>query len=322
MKFIYTIAILLLTGLVSAQDGAAIDRLSAKIMKTLKATDSTKYKDFKAIFITMEEVVAITDNMTLPEEQKKEVRAKINAEYLEEQCSKEFKSMIFKGEQMGINWASIEYEEFLYRLRFRNGLKELKGDIYFRDGDKHYEMHLQAAYLDGEYKLLELEDLDPSYLLHGYPEEMMEELMEEPYPVVAAPSIKEIPADEEIEVAVPEPDLEEFEAMDQPDEEAQEIAEVEPQFPGGEIEMQKWIAKNVHYPQEALAEGISGTVYIRFVVEKNGTLTNYEILRSPHEALEEEAVRLVRKMPKWEPGTKGGKKVRVWYTLPVRFVME
>ena len=92
-----------------------------------------------------------------------------------------------------------------------------------------------------------------------------------------------------------------------------------PSFPGGEIMMYDFLARNVRYPQRAREDGYSGTVYVKFVIEPDGTLTNIEVAKGVGGGCSEEAVRVVKMMPNWIPGEAFGKKVRVTYTLPINF---
>lgn len=98
-----------------------------------------------------------------------------------------------------------------------------------------------------------------------------------------------------------------------------DFANPEAEFPGGPSSMQKWIMDNVRYPQAAIEDSISGKVYIQFVVEKTGNLSTIKIMRSPHEILSNEAIRLIKSMPKWEPGMINGEAVRMRYALPIVF---
>jgi len=100
------------------------------------------------------------------------------------------------------------------------------------------------------------------------------------------------------------------------------MVEQKPQFPGGDAAMYKWLSQNINYPAQASEEGISGKVYIQFVVEKDGSITNAQVARSKHPALDAEAVRIVRNMPRWSPGRNNGQPVRVTYILPVTFRLE
>jgi protein TonB len=97
------------------------------------------------------------------------------------------------------------------------------------------------------------------------------------------------------------------------------IAEEMPVFPGGDIERMKFLAQNIQYPQQASELGIQGTVYIQFVVDSKGNITDVKIIRGIGGGCDEEAQRVVGSMPKWHPGKQNGKNVRVLYTMPVTF---
>ncbi len=92
-----------------------------------------------------------------------------------------------------------------------------------------------------------------------------------------------------------------------------------PAFPGN---VQKWIAQRIRYPQLAAEAGIQGKVYIQFVVEKNGSVSNIKVVRGVDELLDKEAVRVISEMPKWTPGKQRGKAVRVSYTMPITFRLD
>lgn len=100
------------------------------------------------------------------------------------------------------------------------------------------------------------------------------------------------------------------------------VVEVMPKFPGGDAELLKFIAKNVKYPQESQDKGEQGRVICSFVVTKDGTLTNYKVLRGISPALDQEAVRVLRMMPRWTPGTQRGEPVAVKYTVPITFKLQ
>ena len=95
-----------------------------------------------------------------------------------------------------------------------------------------------------------------------------------------------------------------------------------PGFPGGEEELFAFIRSNVHYPDPAKQAGISGKVYVRFVVETDGTITSAKVLRGIGHGCDEEALRVVDLMPPWKPGTQNGKPVRVEYNLPFNFMLN
>lgn len=102
------------------------------------------------------------------------------------------------------------------------------------------------------------------------------------------------------------------------------IVEQMPTFPGGEAEMMKFIQKNVQYPQVEKEAGISGTCYVTFVVEKDGSITDVKILRgvSGGPGCDKEAKRVVGAMPAWKAGKQNGREVRVQFNLPIKFTLR
>ncbi|MBR1514109.1 MAG: TonB family protein [Bacteroidales bacterium] len=98
-----------------------------------------------------------------------------------------------------------------------------------------------------------------------------------------------------------------------------QIVEEMPQFPGGEPKLMEYIAKNLNYPQEARDKGIDGRVFIGMVIEKDGSVSNVKVLRGIGGGCDEEAVRVIKALPKWTPGKKDGKPARVSYQIPINF---
>ena len=100
-------------------------------------------------------------------------------------------------------------------------------------------------------------------------------------------------------------------------------AEEMPTFQGGDLsKFRTWVQSNVRYPQIALENGIQGNVVIKFVVEKDGKLSNIQVLQSPDKTLSDAAVAVLQRSPKWKPGKQRNKPVRVTYTLPVSFKIQ
>jgi len=99
------------------------------------------------------------------------------------------------------------------------------------------------------------------------------------------------------------------------------IVEQMPEFPGGQSELLKFISSRLIYPQYAVENGIQGTVYLRFVIDKFGAVGDVTVLRKLHPLLDEEAIKVIRQMPRWKPGRQGGREIAVSYTLPVRFAL-
>ncbi len=100
------------------------------------------------------------------------------------------------------------------------------------------------------------------------------------------------------------------------------IVESMPQYPGGENERNKLLAMNIIYPAKALQYGIQGTVYVSFIVEKDGSVSNVKVLRGIGGGCDEESVRVVKLMPKWIPGTQAGKPVRVLFNMPIYYRLQ
>ena len=131
------------------------------------------------------------------------------------------------------------------------------------------------------------------------------EEVEEPE-IIAPPAP---PAPEVVEVVVEEEEEEVF-----------IIVETMPEFPGGQGAMMRYIAENIQYPIIAMENGIQGRVICQFVVEKDGRVSNIQVVRTSGDpSLDKEGVRVISTMPKWKPGTQRGKPVRVTYTIPVNF---
>jgi TonB family protein len=97
------------------------------------------------------------------------------------------------------------------------------------------------------------------------------------------------------------------------------FAEIQPKFPHGDSSFVNFVQQTIIYPDNALALGLEGTVYVSFVVEKNGSLSNVNVRRSVHSLLDKEALRVVNLSPYWLPGTISGQPVRVQLIVPVRF---
>jgi periplasmic protein TonB len=95
-----------------------------------------------------------------------------------------------------------------------------------------------------------------------------------------------------------------------------------PEFPGGQAEMYKFLADNIKYPNDCIEKGIQGKVYVKYVVMKDGSIHNIEIIKSAHKLLDEEAIRVVKSMPNWSPGTIQGTPVNVYYMLPISYSLS
>jgi protein TonB len=101
-----------------------------------------------------------------------------------------------------------------------------------------------------------------------------------------------------------------------------QVVEDNPDFPGGEEARIRFLRDNIRYPAIARESGIQGTVFITFVVERDGSITDVKIVRGIGGGCDEEAVRVVERMPKWTPGKQRGRAVRVQFNMPIRFVLS
>jgi protein TonB len=95
-----------------------------------------------------------------------------------------------------------------------------------------------------------------------------------------------------------------------------------PDYPGGQEELYKYLQKNIRYPEMARSNGIQGTVYVQFVVNKYGKIKDAKVLRGIGGGCDEEAIRVVMGMPDWKPGKQNGLAVPVYFNLPVKFTLQ
>ncbi|RNC65894.1 energy transducer TonB [Proteiniphilum sp. X52] len=100
------------------------------------------------------------------------------------------------------------------------------------------------------------------------------------------------------------------------------VVEEQPEFPGGNAAMMKFLSDNIRYPVIAQENGISGRVICNFVVERDGSITDVQVVRGVDPSLDREAIRVIQQMPKWKPGKQRGSAVRVRFTLPVVFRLQ
>ena len=117
------------------------------------------------------------------------------------------------------------------------------------------------------------------------------------------------------EIAAPEPPKEE-------ESKVFDVVEQMPSFPGGQAALMQWLSSNISYPVIAAENGVQGRVIVQFVVEKDGSITDVQVVKSVDPSLDKEAARVVKAMPKWIPGKQNGAEVRVKYTVPVTFKLQ
>ncbi len=118
------------------------------------------------------------------------------------------------------------------------------------------------------------------------------------------------------EIAAPEPPKHEEETK------VFDVVEQMPSFPGGMGALNAWLVQNTVYPVIAAENGVQGKVTVQFVVEKDGSITGVTVVRSVDPSLDKEAARVVKSMPRWQPGKQNGSFVRVKYTVPVTFKLQ
>ena len=106
------------------------------------------------------------------------------------------------------------------------------------------------------------------------------------------------------------------------DQKVYDVVEELPEFPGGMSAMIDFLQTNISYPKDAEKQKVEGRVMVMFVVETDGSISDVEVARNVFPSLDEEAVRMVKAMPKWKPGKEKGKAVRVKFTLPVVFRLK
>lgn len=99
------------------------------------------------------------------------------------------------------------------------------------------------------------------------------------------------------------------------------VVEEAPSYPGGDEARIKFLQENIKYPQMARESGIAGTVYVTFVVERDGNVTDVKVMRGIGGGCDEEAIRVIKAMPKWNPGKQRGKPVRVQFNMPIKFTL-
>lgn len=106
------------------------------------------------------------------------------------------------------------------------------------------------------------------------------------------------------------------------DETIHTVVEENPEFPGGEMACMKWLQENIKYPSICVEQNIQGRVIATFVVNRDGSIVDIQIVRSPDSYLSKEAERVLKIMPRWKPGRQRGKPVRVKFSLPVTFRLQ
>jgi len=182
-----------------------------------------------------------------------------------------------------------------------------------------YKSYEKVAYNLGQ---LNLDDLEEEII------PITKQEVNPPPPPPPPPEVIEIVEDEveienEIEIEDTESDEDEgIEIEEEDDEEFFMVVENMPEFPGGDLGLMKYIQKNVKYPPIAKEYNITGKVYVSFIVDRQGKVTNVKVVRGVDKNLDAEAVRVVKSLPKYKPGKQRGKAVRVMFTIPINFTLN
>ena len=198
---------------------------------------------------------------------------------------------------------------------------------------------LAAVLFAFEWKSYEKTELNLAAMVaDDTPEEMVEITQHEKPPPPPKPPQQttiieivedDVEIDEDIEIDVEadqETEVEEYIPIEEEDEEEETqiftVVESMPGFPGGEAARIRYLNENIKYPQMARESGIQGRVFVTFVVERNGAVTDVRVLRGIGGGCDEEAVRVIKNMPKWNAGKQRGKPVRVQFNMPILFKLN
>lgn len=132
----------------------------------------------------------------------------------------------------------------------------------------------------------------------------------------------EIDAEMDQDADISDAPVKQEEEEEQKEEEIFVFVEENAGFPGGEEARMKYLRDHIKYPEMAKESGVQGTVYLKFVVEKNGSISNVKVLRGIGGGCDEEAVKVLKSMPKWKPAKQRGRPVRVWFNMPIKFTLQ
>lgn len=187
-----------------------------------------------------------------------------------------------------------------------------------------YKIEVDVAGLDRDDR--DKSDIPEEAIIIDQPEDepVVQEL---PPPDIPPPPTEEIQeeenVDEDEEIVVETPPLEiEEEPEPEPEAPIVDYPDKEAEFPGGAAAMKKFLADNIEYPEIAMEMGDQGKVFVEFVVEKDGSITQIKILRGVSSEIDREAKRVVRMMPAWEPAESKGESVRARCRIPINFILQ
>lgn len=201
-------------------------------------------------------------------------------------------------------YSDICFEEELYYDTLNNEMRycEIEEDEY---AEEEIEVLPEEALAEMECTVIDIvEDsrLQPAQAAEATAEEC------------ALPSVAQVAAEENIVIEQPVQQVDENRVFD--------AVEVMPTFPGGQEALMRHLSRYLTYPTVAAENGIQGTVTVQFVVKRDGSVGDVRVVRGKDPDLDREAVRVVRTLPRFNPGYSNGVPVNVWYTLPVRFKLQ
>lgn len=153
-------------------------------------------------------------------------------------------------------------------------------------------------------------------------EEVVEQILKETQEEVATNFEFSVEADDELAIEGDDEEISTETEVIVVDEPIVKVPQVRAEFPGGMAELRKYLAENCQYPEAARTAGWQGVVLLEFVVEKDGSIKQVNVLRSVCQALDEEAIRVVKSMPKWKAGENNGQKCRSFFQLPITFSLQ
>ncbi len=269
-----------------------------RVFELIKGMDTISIETFTESFIGQEEMIRVIDRSDFNEEDKEVFRSIDQETNIKSYCENTYRNLKEKGASEGINWGQLVWDKNEFETSVEEGVRVLNGRIMFWQNDDRYAVNVKGLYVDDKYML------DALYELHaaGW------RSLGSPPP---QEDIIEFKEGEVVDDWFPHPDDSPIEL--EPD--------VKAEFPGGDAAMNSFVYSHIRYPEEAVYKKIQGRVYVEFVVEKDGSLTNIKIHRSADPLLDKEAMRMVRSMPRWSPARKYDKEVRFRYILPVNFTL-
>lgn len=153
-------------------------------------------------------------------------------------------------------------------------------------------------------------------------EEVVEQILKETQEEVATTFEFSMEADDETAIEADDEEIDANTEVVEVEEPIERVPQVRAEFPGGMAELRKYLFDNCQYPESARQAGWQGVVMLEFVVEKDGRIGQVNVLRSVCPALDEEAIRVVKGMPKWKAGENNGQKCRSFFQLPITFSLQ